>query len=67
MQREILLLKFDDGSYVVGFDKRTVVACWASQFCATIGVVVITWAIGGSRELFEELKVRESGIIDRFS
>ena len=50
-----LLLELINGSHIICFDERTIVAQWASQLGATRGNVVVARAVCRCRKLLEEL------------
>ncbi len=50
-----LLLELINGSHIICFDERTIIAQWATQLGATFGNVVVARAVCRSRKLLEEL------------
>ena len=61
-----LLLELINGSHIICFDERTIVAQWASQLGATIGNVVVARAICCRRKLLEELQICKCSGINCF-
>lgn len=64
-RRRTPLFELVNCSYIVGFDERAVVARGAGQFGSSILNIVVAWAVGCGRKLFEKFKVCEGTRVNR--